>query len=61
MPLYAGDDITDEDAFAALRGRGVTVLFADPKDPELAGRGAHAEYVLHDTEEVARFLEALRR
>ena len=61
VPLYIGDDITDEDAFAALRGRGVGILVADPDDPELAGCGTHAEYFLRDTEEVAGFLDALGR
>jgi trehalose-phosphatase len=59
VPLYIGDDITDEDAFAALRGRGVGILVADANDPELVGRETQAEYVLRDTEEVARFLDAL--
>jgi trehalose-phosphatase len=61
LPLYIGDDITDEDAFAALRGRGVGILVADPDDPELAGRDTQAEYVLRDTQEVARFLDMLGR
>jgi trehalose 6-phosphate phosphatase len=61
LPLYVGDDITDEDAFAALHGRGVGILVADPDDPELAGRDTQAEYVLRDTEEVARFLDMLGR
>ena len=29
--LYIGDDLTDETAFAALAGRGVTIVVADPK------------------------------
>ena len=38
MPLYLGDDITDEDAFEALAGRGIGIFVAEPDDPELAGR-----------------------
>jgi trehalose 6-phosphate phosphatase len=61
LPLYIGDDITDEDAFAALRGRGIGILVADPDDPEVAGRTTRAEYVLRDTREVELFLDALGR
>ena len=61
LPLYIGDDITDEDAFAALRGRGIGILVADPDDVELAGRATRAQYVLRDTQEVERFLDALGR
>jgi trehalose 6-phosphate phosphatase len=40
LVLYAGDDTTDEAAFAALRGRGVTVRVGDgPTAAEYAVRG----------------------
>jgi trehalose 6-phosphate phosphatase len=61
MPLYVGDDITDEHAFQALSGRGIGILVADPADPEVAGRGTAADFVLDDTQEVERFLDALAR
>jgi trehalose 6-phosphate phosphatase len=61
LPLYLGDDITDEHAFGALSGRGVGILVADPADPEVAGRGTAADYVLGDTQEVERFLDGLAR
>ena len=38
LPMYLGDDITDEHAFRALPGRGIGILVADPADPEIAGR-----------------------
>ena len=44
LPLYLGDDITDEHAFRALAGRGIGILVADPADPEVAGRRTAAEY-----------------
>jgi hypothetical protein len=56
VPVYLGDDITDEDAFAALAGRGIGVFVGRPDDPEVAGRGTAAEFVL-DSEEVERFSE----
>jgi trehalose 6-phosphate phosphatase len=61
LPLYIGDDITDEDAFRALTGRGIGILVADPADPEVTGRSTAAEYVLADTREVEQFLDALGR
>jgi trehalose 6-phosphate phosphatase len=61
VPLYVGDDITDEHAFQALHGRGIGVLVADPKDPEVAGRTTSAELALRDPNEVERFLDGLAR
>jgi len=61
LPLYIGDDITDEDAFRALVGRGIGILVADPADPEVAGRRTAAEFILRDTEEVKNLLDVLAR
>lgn len=61
MPLYLGDDITDEDAFRALRGRGIGILVGSPDDPEMAGRRTDAEFVLASVDDVERFLSALGR
>lgn len=54
LPIYIGDDKTDEPAFAALDGRGLTIR---------SGRGAAtiAEYRLKDPGEVKEFLERLER
>jgi alpha,alpha-trehalase len=55
LPVYIGDDITDEDVFRELRGRGMSVLVAEsPRDSD-------ASYRLKGPEEVPRFLEALTR
>ena len=54
VPLYLGDDETDEDAFAMLRERGgIGVLVAS--DPQRT----HANYRLDDPEAVGRFLRGL--
>lgn len=53
VPIYLGDDTTDEDAFSALKGRGIGVLVtAEP-------RSSAADYSLRDNQEVRRFLEVL--
>jgi trehalose 6-phosphate phosphatase len=61
VPIYVGDDITDEHAFVALAGRGVGVFVGDPEDPEVANRITAADLRLDSIEEVERFLDALAR
>lgn len=51
--VYIGDDLTDEDAFHALRGRGVGIVVRDADRPTAAG------YALEDVAEVGRFLTLL--
>jgi trehalose-phosphatase len=53
LPLYMGDDITDEDAFRAVAGRGVGILVAE--EP----RETAAEYWLRDPGEARELLERL--
>jgi trehalose 6-phosphate phosphatase len=59
VPIYLGDDVTDEHAFEALATRGVGVFVGRADDPEVAGRTTSADYVLHTFEEVERFLYTL--
>jgi trehalose 6-phosphate phosphatase len=59
VPMYLGDDITDEHAFQALATRGVGIFVGRADDPEVAGRTTSADYVLHTFEEVERFLHTL--
>ena len=53
LPVYIGDDITDEEAFTVLGERGVTIIVAD------STRSSAAQYYLHDTSDVLRFLSTL--
>ncbi len=52
LPIYVGNDATDEGAYRAL-AEGLTAKVG-------AARSTHAHYLLKDTREVARFLERLR-
>jgi trehalose-phosphatase len=54
LPFYIGDDLTDEDAFRAVRGRGIGVLVAG------GPRETAAEYQVRDPGEVAELLQRLR-
>ncbi len=53
VPFYIGDDITDRDAFDALRGKGISILVAEQPQP------TSADYRLSDTTEVRSFLNEL--
>ncbi len=53
LPIYIGDDITDEDAFRALQGRGLGIIVRD------ANRPTAADYQLDDPVQVGRFFEKL--
>jgi trehalose 6-phosphate phosphatase len=61
VPIYVGDDITDEHAFAALAGRGIGVIVARPDDPEILGRPTAADFALESVGDVERFLDGLAR
>ncbi len=50
IPVYIGDDITDEDAFKAIKGRGVSIA---------VGGSAFADYYVNKQDEVTRVLEEL--
>jgi len=53
LPIYIGDDDTDEDAFAALRTLGLGIVVAE------AARPSAAQYRLDTPGEVGSFLRAL--
>lgn len=52
LPVYIGDDVTDEDAFKALKKQGLTIFVGVPGDSK-------ANYYLKNTEEVIRFLRLI--
>lgn len=53
IPLYIGDDITDEDAFATLQGQGIGILVGEHDDKTAA------TFRLEDVNEVQSFLDSL--
>ncbi len=53
VPIYIGDDITDEDAFRAISDRGIAIAVGREKRPTAA------HYKLKDPEEVTKFLQQL--
>lgn len=55
VPIYIGDDETDEDAFAALKGRGHGVVVASAEEDRLTAADAR----LTDPKEVRVFLDRL--
>ena len=60
LPLYFGDDITDEDAFAALAGRGIGIYVGNGDDPP-EDRPTAADYRLDHPDDVGRLLDTLAR
>ncbi len=53
LPLYIGDDQTDEDAFETLKGRGITIAVGASNPLSLA------EYSVRSPEEVQRLLRMI--
>ena len=56
LPIYLGDDITDEDAFDAVRDDGVAILVRHGDDGD---RATAARYALDDPDRVREFTERL--
>jgi len=55
LPIYIGDDDTDEDAFEALQesGNGIGIMV------EHSGKPTHASFTLESVDEVARLFREL--
>jgi trehalose-phosphatase len=52
IPVYIGDDRTDEDAFRAIKGKGIGISI---------GKSDTADYYLETQEEVKRLLQWIVR
>ncbi|HZU49806.1 MAG TPA: trehalose-phosphatase [Mycobacterium sp.] len=58
MPVYLGDDITDEDAFDAVHDDGVAIVVRHTEDGD---RATAAQYALESPQRVVVFTERLAR
>ncbi len=57
VPVYIGDDTTDEDAFAVIGWNGIGIVVSEGKIDDMTS----ARYSLANTEEVGSFLQKLNR
>jgi trehalose 6-phosphate phosphatase len=53
IPVYIGDDITDEDAFKEIKGKGIGIMVGKH------GSRTYASFRLKDTDEALKFLKQL--
>jgi trehalose-phosphatase len=58
IPIYMGDDVTDEDAFRALRDRGIGVFVGDKTNPE-TDHPTMADYIVRTPDDAGRLLDTL--
>ena len=58
LPIYLGDDITDEDAFDAVHDDGVAILVRHSDDGD---RATAAQFALDNPDRVREFTEQLAR
>ncbi len=59
VPVYLGDDITDEDAFRVLAGKGIGILVESGGDAAGTTRATAADYTLNTIREVEEFINQL--
>lgn len=52
VPVYFGDDVTDEHAFLALRNKGLTIFVGEPQE-------SYAQYYVKNPDEVEAFLRKI--
>ncbi len=55
LPIYIGDDTTDEDAFSYINNQGITIFVSNDTN-----RSTTAQYWLKDPDDVLKFLKSLQ-
>lgn len=55
IPLFIGDDVTDEDALKAIHGKGIGIIVGEHSEK------TYATYRLENTDEVIEFLSLLKK
>ncbi|HSJ69542.1 MAG TPA: trehalose-phosphatase [Anditalea sp.] len=53
LPVFIGDDVTDEDALEVIKSHGIGIIVGNHDET------TYANYLLYDTDEVAEFLQVL--
>jgi len=53
LPMFIGDDVTDEDALEVLKDHGIGIIVGNHDET------TYANYLLNDTDEVSEFLQAI--
>ena len=61
IPMFFGDDITDEDAFNALAGRGIGIFVGGATAEAKKDRPTAADYMVADPDEAGTLLDTLAR
>lgn len=59
LPVYIGDDVTDEDAFRAIAPFGAVSVLVCPSEDSERARATHATHTLQDVQDVQAFVDEL--